>query len=152
MAHHQFEPQTYHHTIGTHEPVLHIAPGDTVSTTTVDARGRDASNEQVIERGNPMTGPFYIEGAEPGDTLIVNLDRLYPNRSIGWTGTSIAANVLDPGFVPQFDQEVEQAEWTVDLEAGTVRLAKPETRLTGLELPLKPMVGCFGVAPPRGLD
>jgi acetamidase/formamidase len=149
MAHHQFKPQVYYNAIGWHEPVLHIAPGDAVSTTTVDARGWDVHGKQVAERGNPMTGPFYVDGAEEGDTLVVFLDKLYPNRTMGWTATSIAPNVLDPGFVPEFDDEVELGEWEVDLEKATVRLVKPQIRLGALELPLAPMVGCFGVAPPR---
>ena len=149
MAHHQFEPQVYYNAIGWHEPVLQIAPGDSVSTTTVDARGWDINGEQVAERGNPMTGPFYIEGAEAGDTLVVTLDKLYPNRTMGWTAVRIAPNVLDPGFVPEFADDAEVGEWEVDLEKGTTTLIKPQTRLAGVELPLQPMVGCFGVAPPR---
>lgn len=149
MAHHQFEPQVYYNTIGWHEPVLQIAPGDSVSTTTVDARGWDINGEQVAERGNPMTGPFYIEGAEAGDTLVVTLDKLYPNRTMGWTGVGIAPNVLDPGFVAEFADDAEIGEWDVDLEKGTTTLIKPQTRLAGVALPLEPMVGCFGVAPPR---
>ena len=98
MAHHEFTPTHYHNTIGWHDPVLAIAPGDTVSTTTVDARGQDQHGERVAERGNPMTGPFYIEGAELGDTLVVHFDKLYPNRDWGWTARAIAPNVLDPGF------------------------------------------------------
>ena len=149
MAHHQFTPEVYYTAIGWHEPVLHIAPGDTVSTTTVDARGQDASGEKITERSNPMTGPFYIEGAEEGDTLVVTLDKLSPNRAMGWTSGVIAPNVLDPGFVPQFDDKVELCHWRVDLEKGTIQLESPQTQLTGIELPLAPMVGCFGVAPPR---
>ena len=167
MAYHTFTPDRYYTSIGWHEPVLHIAPGDSVSTTTVDARGRDASGEQVCERGNPMTGPFYIEGAEPGDALVVTFDKLWPNRDWGWTGRTVAPNVLDPGVVPVVDEPEDMhmitshypdgsqssdpvCRWDVDFEAGTVRLAKPHTRLAGLALPMQPMVGCFGVAPPRG--
>ncbi|MBI2505111.1 MAG: acetamidase/formamidase family protein [Candidatus Latescibacteria bacterium] len=150
MAHHHFTPTHYHVAIGPHEPVLRIAVGDTVSTTTVDARGRDASDQQVTERGNPQTGPFYVEGAEPGDTLVVRFDRIWPNRKRGWTGTAIAPNVLDPGFRPGFADEVELAEWEVDLAKGIARLASPPSPLGRLELPLAPMLGCFGVAPPRG--
>ncbi len=167
MAHHDFSPKHYHTTIGWHEPVLRIVPGDSVSTTTVDARGRDASGEQVTERGNPMTGPFYVEGAEEGDALVVTFDKLWPNRDWGWTGLAVASNVLDPGFVsgvqapgdmhmitshyPDGSQSSDPVcRWDVDLEAGTVHLAKPQTRLEGMVLPIAPMLGCFGVAPPRG--
>jgi acetamidase/formamidase len=96
MATHNFHPTHYHTTLGSHEPVLRIAPGDTVITTTVDARGQDASGAQITSPGNPMTGPFYIEGAEPGDTLVVHLDKLTPNRPLGWTRRMVAPNVVDP--------------------------------------------------------
>jgi acetamidase/formamidase len=85
MAVHHFTPTHYHTTIGSHPPVLRIADGDTVVTTTVDARGADASGQRVTPPGNPQTGPFYIEGAQPGDTLVVKLEKLRPNRPHGWT-------------------------------------------------------------------
>lgn len=146
MATHRFEPTHYHTAIGTHEPVLRIADGDTVVTTTVDASGKDASGEPVTAGGNPQTGPFYVEGAAPGETLAVHLDRLYPNRDRGYTGTVIAPNVVDPWYVPQLPER-EGAEWRIDREAGTVTLISPETKLGELTLPLAPMLGCFGVAP-----
>jgi hypothetical protein len=65
MTTHHFRPDHYHNTIGSHEPVLCIADGDTVVTTTADAWGADAHREQVAARPNPQTGPFYVEGA-PG--------------------------------------------------------------------------------------
>ena len=150
MAEHRFEPDHYYTTIGPHEPVLHIAPGDSVVTTTVDAGGRDASGEQVSARGNPMTGPFYIEGAEPGDALVIRFDRLYPNRPNGWTRPTIAANVLDPGYRHGVETDVNPQEWAVDLDGGTVELVSPKTRLAAVKWPLQPMVGCFGVAPAGG--
>ena len=154
MSVHHFQPSHYHVTLGSHEPVLRIADGDTVITTTVDARGGDQRNEQITQPGNPQTGPFYIEGAEPGDTLVLQLDQLAPNRTYGFTGAMVAPNVVDPGYVPNLPWppkgERSQAEWHVDVEAGTATLVKPETKLGQLKLPLAPMLGCFGVAPPRG--
>jgi acetamidase/formamidase len=149
MAVHHFTPSHYHTTIGWHEPVLRIADGDTVVTTTVDAGGRDAAGNAVTPGGNPQTGPFYVEGAEPGDTLQVHLDRLYPNRPHGYTASVVAANVVDPWYVRKLP-EGARADWRIDLEAGTATLASPETRLGELTLPLDPMLGCFGVAPPQG--
>ena len=149
MTHHTFEPQHYHTAIGSHEPVLSIEPGDSVSTTTVDAGGKDATNEPITPGGNPQTGPFYINGAEPGDTLVVKLDRLAPNRKIGYTSGRIAANVLDFGYVPTFEDEINRLDWAIDFESN---IATPlgVSGLSNLKLPLAPMVGCFGVAPPRG--
>ncbi len=150
MAIHHFEPDHYYRTIGSHEPVLRIAPGDSVVTSTVDAMGRDARDEQATERGNPMTGPFYVEGAEPGDTLVLRLDGITPNRPYGYTGMVVADNVVEPWYVRRLPELPGMAKWQIDNERGTATLVEPETKLGRLELPLAPMLGCFGVAPARG--
>src|SRR5687767_7673146 len=75
---HRFTPTRYHNTLGSHQPALHIADGDTVETSTVDAIGNDANGVCVAERSNPQTGPFYVDGAAPGDTLAVRLDHIWP--------------------------------------------------------------------------
>jgi amidase len=150
MATHHFRPDRYYTAIGAYEPVLSIADGDTVVTTTVDAGGHDASGNQVTPGGNPQTGPFYVEEAAAGDTLAVRFDRLWPNRRSGYSSTRLAANVVDPWYVSEFPPGRERGEWELDLERGTATLIRPETRLGRLTLPLRPMLGCFGVAPPRG--
>jgi amidase len=150
VAIHRFDPTTYHIALGTYPPVLHIADGDTVQTTTADARGQDANLRQVAERGNPQTGPFYVEGATPDDTLAVHFDRLRPNRRRGWTAAALAPNVVDPDHVPSLPQERGLAEWDVDVDSWTATLVTPETSLGRFRIPLAPMLGCFGVAPARG--
>jgi amidase len=147
MALHHFQPTHYHTAIGPFEPVLRIGDGDTVVTTTVDAFGKDASDTLVTPRGNPQTGPFYVTGAEPDDTLVVKLERILPNRAIGYSGSVVAPNVVEPSHVRELPER-ELAEWRVD--SGTATLLKPETKLGNLVIPLAPMLGCFGVAPPRG--
>ncbi len=159
MTTHEFRPDRYHTTIGHHEPVLRIADGDSVVTTTVDATGRDHTAEQVTPGGNPQTGPFFVEGAEPGDTLEVTIDRLVPNRDTGFTATVIAEAVLDPPAVRELPPPALML-WAIDRAAGTVSprpadgsregLIDPPPELAGVVLRLAPMVGCFGVAPERG--
>ncbi len=146
---HRFAPTTYYNTIGSHSPVLRISSGDSVVTTTVDARGGDSSGEQVTPGGNPQTGPFFVEGAQPGDVLAVRFDRIWPNRKLGWSGTVVAANVIDPWFVPKLPQDRVHGKWDVDLDKGIATLAEPTTALGAFSLPIAPMLGCFGVAPPR---
>jgi acetamidase/formamidase len=154
MTTHHFSPTHYYTTIGSHEPVLRIRPGDTVITTTVDARGQDVNSQQITAPGNPMTGPFYIEGAEPGDTLVVHLDKLTPSRSYGWTRKMLAPNVVDPEAVAGLPWpaagDTGLASWQVNAQAWTATLVEPQTKLGKLTLPLNPMVGCFGVAPAGG--
>jgi amidase len=153
MARHTFEPTTFHLTIGEHEPVLHVADGDSIATWTVDATGRDAQNEKLSDGGNPQTGPFFVDGAEPGDTLAVRFDRLSPNRTRGLTGEVVDETVVDPWFVRELPERSEDDAdyWELDLERGTARLdsAVPGLEFLG-EVAIEPMLGCFGVAPGRG--
>ena len=149
MTTHHFQPTRYHNAIGSHEPALRIADGDTVVTTTLDAVGCDAHGERRGPRPNPMTGPFFVEGAEPGDALAITIDRLVPSRDSGFTSSVVAPNVVDPGFVRQLP-EPQLTQWTIDRAGGTVALADPPDRLRDLVLPISPMIGCFGVAPAGG--
>src|SRR5262245_18880610 len=84
---HTFEPTVFRRVFaGTIPPVLHINPGDTVKTWTVDAGGSDAKNVRRSLGGNPETGPFYIEGAMPGDTLAIKFNRIRLNRDSAGSG------------------------------------------------------------------
>ena len=151
MTVHDFEPTHFHLTIGSHAPVLRVASGDTIRTWCVDATGADSSGAQITDGGNPQTGPFFVDGARPGDTLVVRLDRIRPNRARGVSGPLVAPHVVDPDFVPALGERGEPDWWTLDLERGTARLEDPPRGLEKLgELPLAPMLGCFGVTPPRG--
>jgi acetamidase/formamidase len=154
MTVHYFQPGHYYTAMGTAAPVLHVEPGDTVHTHCVDAHGLDANAQQITEPGNPMTGPFYVEGAQPGDTLVVHIDAIAPNRRYGWSGSFLAPNVVDPAYVAELPWPEEKGtrrncEWDVDA-AGTATLVKPDTALGRLVLPIRPMLGCFGVAAEGG--
>lgn len=149
MTKHVFHPNRYFNVIGTAEPCLRVADGDTVVTDTLDASGRDASDNLVGSRPNPMTGPFFVEGAEPGDTLAVHINRLTPSRATGWTYSPLASTVLDPAALG--DQPPQQrAVWDINLDTGTVKLQEPVKGLESFCPPLQPMIGCFGVAPGGG--
>lgn len=146
MTRHAFTPERYYTTMGSHPPALRIAPGDTVVTTTVDSIGQDANGEPVTPGFNPMTGPFLVEGAEPGDTLVVRLDRLAPNRPTGVSASVLAPSVVDPEFVRHLPER-PLVVWDMDLARGEASLQTPVPGLEALRLPLEPMLGCFGVAP-----
>ncbi|MEJ7761434.1 MAG: acetamidase/formamidase family protein [Thermomicrobiales bacterium] len=145
MVTHTYRPDHYFTTMGGHPPVLHVAPGDTVVTTTVDAAGQDDQLWKAARTPNPQTGPFFIDGAEPGDTLVVEIERLRPNRDTGFTNASLAPNVVDPEFVRELP-DLPRFDWTIDLDAWTATPVGPLLGLENLRLPLDPMLGCFGVA------
>jgi len=149
MTVHRFRPTQYFNVIGTAAPCLRVADGDTVITDTIDASGLDAREMTVAARPNPMTGPFYIEGAEPGDTLAVRIERLTPSRATGWTYSPLAFTVLDPAAIVERPAS-ERAVWAIDQAAGVVRLQDPPAALAGFAPAIAPMIGCFGVAPAGG--
>jgi acetamidase/formamidase len=149
MARHLFEPTVFHNVLGSLAPALVIADGDTVVTETVDARGYDKALAPRAERPNPMTGPFFIEGAEPGDALQVHIERMTANRDQGWTFGPVAQNAVDPEAVAALPAR-ERAFWTLDRQMGSARLTDPPPALRKFEVPFAPMLGCFGVAPRLG--
>lgn len=151
MAFHSFLPKTYYRALGSFDPILSVDNGDTIATTTVCAAGRDSTDTEATPPGNPMTGPFFVRGAKPGDTLAVHFESVRPNRPYGWSRTALAPNVLDPEFVALSGKSAssEFGRWFVDTDAGLARLVDPvDTAIGSFTVPIDAMVGCFGVAPP----
>lgn len=149
MAIHRFRPTRYYNVIGTAEPALRVADGDTIIADTIDASGLDSNEAQAAKGPNPMTGPFYVEGAEPGDTLAVRIDRLTPSRATGWTYSPLAFTVLDPAAIPD-RPPTQRVVWDISQNEGIVRLQDPPPGLETFTPPIAPMIGCFGVAPALG--
>jgi amidase len=148
---HRFIPERFYNTFSfAHPPALRIKPGDRVITKTVDAGGVDWNDRQVAQGPNPQTGPFYVEGAEPGDMLIVRIEKIETNRATAFTQSLLAAYAVDPASIgARVDREPRRTIWQLDKAAGVARLSDPEMRPTSLTLPLRPMLGCVGVAPAR---
>ncbi len=149
MTRHRFAPDVFHNSLGSHPPVARIADGDTVLTETVDAWGFDKGGVRRQTPPNPMTGPFFVEGAEPGDALAVRIDRMTANRDEGWTFGPVAPNVVDPAAAALLPKR-ERWLWRLDREAGVARLREPPSALADFAVSFAPMLGCFGVAPPPG--
>jgi amidase len=146
---HRFEATQFYNTFsGAHPPALSIKPGDHVITSTIDARGVDSAGAQRGKGPNPETGPFYIEGAEPGDTLVVHLLTLETNRATGYSGTLLAPYTVDPGFLrAEALREPKTVTWQIDKKKGIAWLDPGEFKGPRIELPLRPMLGCVGTAP-----
>jgi acetamidase/formamidase len=146
---HVFEPTAFHLYFSSRvEPVLRIQPGDTVRTWSVDAGGRDKAGTRRSGGGNPQTGPFYVEGAVPGDTLVVRLNKVRTNRDWAGSGSQIMLNALEPGMVRSLKWDEQFAtRWTLDPAKNVAFLEKPTDRLKTFTVPLRPMLGCVAVAP-----
>jgi acetamidase/formamidase len=124
--------------------VLTVAPGDSVEFEIVDASGGQLDAESGVAdvatldfaKVNPVTGPVYIDGAEPGDALKVTIESFVPS---GWGWTAVI-----PGFGLLADQFPDPAIniWTYD----ALGLA-PAAYGPGGKVPLKPFCGTIGLAP-----
>ena len=153
---HRFTPTQFYNTwSAAHPPALRVKPGDRVITKTVDAGGVDWNGKTVATGPNPQTGPFYIEGAEAGDMLVVTLEKLETNRTMAYSSSLLAPYATTPqSIAARTDREPRRLTWTIDKAKGVARLdqtAGSEVQPGGIELPLRPMLGCVGVAP-RGKE
>ena len=149
MPFHNFAPKRFYNSIGSHAPALTVGDGDTVLTETLDAHGFDCHGEKRADGPNPMTGPFFVEGAEPGDALLVSIERIAMTRATGWTFQVLSPNVVNPSAVARFPAR-RVADWVIDVAAGRARLAEPPATLRNWSVAVRPMIGCFGVAPAMG--
>ena len=147
------------YTFGGVAPTHRINPGTRIVTWTEDCfdgalkePGQKPSAVLVPGHDNPQTGPFYVEGAEPGDTLAVRIERLEPARDY-------AVSVASPGFgalkgtdrTALLGPDLPETVWfyAVDRARGVARTRSQDGRLSW-EVPLAPFLGCLGVAPAYG--
>jgi acetamidase/formamidase len=154
---HRFVPTLFYNTFSAgHPPVLRIKSGDRVITSTLDDLGVDAQGKTVATGPNPQTGPFFVEGAEPGDLLVVTIEKLEPNRASGSSLSFMAPNAVAPGSLST-RVNTARVPWTIDTAKGIVRFDLESVgRNTfgsrfaspALEMPLRPVLGSIGVAPP----
>jgi acetamidase/formamidase len=125
-------------------PVAHVAPGDTVEFEALDASGGQLGPQAQpgdiaaldFSRVNPTTGPVAVQGAEPGDVLVVTIESLTPSGR-GWTA-------LIPGFGLLAEDFPEPAVhgWTYEPS-----LSVPAAYGAWARVPLRPFPGTVGVAP-----
>ena len=160
MDHITFVPTVdqLNYTFGGAEPIMRIKPGTVLTLWTEDAYGgRITSRDSVAsvaldtEDLNPQTGPFWIEGAEPGDTLAIHLVDLTPARSWG-------ASTLIPFFggltsipaSPTLQDALPERTWIYEYDsaAGTLGFSAQGSDFQ-VALPANPMLGTVGVAPAR---
>jgi amidase len=146
------------------QPVLRIHSGDTVITKTWDSGGQDQQGVRHLkhpyvypESGNPLMGPFYIEEAELGDALEVHLDKVRLNRNWGYTAYRLNPDILTAGTAEQQyknfykmdalrPQRADLIPWDLDLQKQTARPRLLEKSGYRFEIPVRPMLGCIGVA------
>jgi amidase len=147
-ARHEFTPTVFYRQFSaSNTPVLKIAPGDIVHTTTVDAGGTDEHGTKRVLGGNPETGPFYVETAWPGDTLVVHFSRIRLNRDYAISDDAIVERALDPDMSVKMKDGGKAVRWHLDLQRGIATTERPGDHLKQFSVPVRPMLGCVATAP-----
>lgn len=139
----------YCHTFGReHEPVAHATPGERLLVHTLDAFGNKVTSQKTkpselcqFPYVNPLTGPIYIDGAERGDALVVDLHSITPTRDFAVTS-------LIPGFgglvassnTPMLNSDLPEDVRRMPIEGDEVVLGD-------WRIPFDPFIGSIGVAP-----
>ncbi|MCS7024866.1 MAG: acetamidase/formamidase family protein [Bryobacteraceae bacterium] len=157
-ADHRVVNEVNYHTFSTEHPIqARLRSGDRVITKTVDSAGFDLHGVRHTKtHGNPLTGPFFIEGAEPGDAIAVHLERVRLNRTTGYTAFQVGA--LTPGaktkYAPPPYEEgavlpgrTDLIPFVLDVKTGSARPKRPLSKRLDLQFRAVPMLGCIGVAP-----
>jgi acetamidase/formamidase len=147
------------YTFGGVAPTHRVKPGTRIVSWTEDCfdgalnkPGQKPSAVLTPGRDNPQTGPFYVEGAEPGDTLVVHIEKLEPARDY-------AVSVASPGFgalkgtekTAMLGPELPETVWFYDVDrAKGVARTRSQDGKFAWEVPLAPFLGCLGVSPAYG--
>jgi len=147
-----FSPSAFSHNFSADiPPVLRISPGDTIHTESVDAMGIDKNGVKRISGGNPLTGPFYIETALPGDWVAITLTKLSLNRSYATSAEGFVSRALPKSYIKK-SKKVTLVRWNFDFAKMSATPAVQHAHLQRFNVPLKPMLGCVGLASPPGKE
>jgi acetamidase/formamidase len=144
-------------TFGPAEPVAHVKAGGVLEANSLDCFGNALQKPgdpfSLIKIDNPLTGPFFIDGAEPGDTLVVRILDLQVDSKQG-VGTFApgfgAANATH--YTPMLETKplLERAwYYPIDAEKKLITFQATDSDFK-VQFPLKPFLGCIGVAPASG--
>jgi len=142
---------------GAAPPVARLKPGNILDANSLDCFGnalqKPGDSFSLVKGDNPLTGPFYIEGAEPGDTLVVHLLDVQVDGKQG-VGT------FSPGFgainathyTPMLEKEaLPEKIWfyPIDHAERTATFQALDSSYK-VKIPLHRFLGCIGVAPANG--
>ncbi len=157
VVHYDVKPSELKYTFSaSYAPVAHLKSGDILETNTVDCFGnavqKPGDTLSMAPGDNPLTGPFYIDGAEPGDTLAVKILDLQIDSSQG-------VGALAPGFgainstnyTPMLNPPIREKIWfyPIDHATNTATFQALDSKFS-VKIPLHPFFGCIGVAPAGG--
>ncbi len=144
------------YTYGPAQPVARLASGDVLVTNTLDAFGdalqKPGDRLSSVKGDNPLTGPFFVEGAEPGDTLKIDFLEIQVNGNQGVGAFAPGFGALNAtGYTPMLNPPLPEKIWfyPVDHASNTATFHALDSNFS-VKIPLHPFFGCIGVAPAGG--
>jgi amidase len=144
------------YTYGVAPPVAHLRSGDTLEVNTLDAFGNvlkgPGDTLSMVKGDNPLTGPFYIEGAEPGDTLAVKFLDLQVDGDQGVGAFAPGFGALNSStYTPMLGAPLPERIWYYPVDhASNMATFHAHDSNFSVQIPLHPFFGCIGVAPAGG--
>src|SRR5512144_54636 len=147
------------YTFGGAAPVRRVKPGTRIVSWTEDCYdgavtkpGQMPSKVQLPGHDNPQTGPFYVEAAEPGDTLAVHIEKLEPARDYGISSSFPGFGALNgTDRTAILGTDLPETVWFYQVDkAGGVARTRSQDGKHSWEVPLAPFLGCLGVAQAGG--
>src|SRR6202453_760492 len=153
----------YHATIndvkyvyGAAAPVAHVKAGDIIETNTLDAFGnglkKPGDKLSLVKGDNPLTGPFYVDGAQQGDTLAVKILDLQVdgNQGVGAFAPGFGA-LNETSYTPMLHPPLPEKIYfyPIDKASNTATFNALDSKFS-VKIPLHPFFGCIGVAPAGG--
>jgi len=137
-------------------PVATLEPGDTLETRTVDAFGgviqKPGDSLSKVKGDNPLTGPFAIAGAQPGDTLAIRILDLTVDSARGVGALAPGFGALNTtSYTPMLNANLPERIWFYDIDraANEATFHALDSSFT-VRIPMQPFLGCIGVAPAGG--
>jgi len=153
----------YHATLATVKYVYGVAPAvarlgpeEILETNTLDAFGdaiqKPGDTLALVKGDNPLSGPFFIEGAEPGDTIAIEFLNLEVNSAQGVGAFAPGFGALNStGYTPMIQPALPERIWLYPVHSGdnTATFQAHDSSFS-VRIPLHPFLGCIGVAPANG--
>jgi acetamidase/formamidase len=136
--------------------VARLKPGNILDANSLDCFGnaiKKPGDTLALTKGdNPLTGPFFIEGTEPGDTLVVRILDLQVdgNQGIGAFAPGFGA-LNETNYTPMLHSPLPEKIWfyPIDHASNTATFQALDSNYK-VKIPLHPFLGCIGVAPANG--
>lgn len=141
-------PTVYYNSFSYKHPVAFvIKQGDTINSESVDAGGFDKFGVSVAKSGNPVTGPFFVDGAKPGDVVAVTITSVTLTRNYASTVQSFLARSLPMEEIRSiYGRNAKRVTWQFNENKTRASPEPVYPNMPDFSIALRPFIGCVGVA------